>query len=109
MVKELQALALDARVLSEEYEEVYLPDVSEYDYDDTLVVIDALSDFLERGRYRVSDERLRYAGFSAGSLTDEGEIEEPEADDPEYNPDEDDLLDEDDLIGAEDFDELDRE
>ena len=109
MVKELQALALDARVLSEEYEEVYLPDASEEDDDETLVEIEALSEFEERGRYRESDQRLRDAGFSAGSLTDEGEIEEPEADDPEYNPDEDDLLDEDDLFGAEDFDELDRE
>ncbi len=105
LVKELQSLALDARVLSEEHEEVYLPDASEEDDDETLVEIDGLSEFEERGRYKESDQKLRDAGFSAGSLTDEGEIEEPDTEDPEYDPDADDLLDAEDLFGADDFDE----
>ncbi|MDD2426621.1 MAG: DNA-directed RNA polymerase subunit beta, partial [Eubacteriales bacterium] len=90
LIKELQSLALDARVLSEEHEEVYLPDASEED-DDILMEVDALSEFEERGRYKESDQRLRDAGFSAGSLTDEGVIDEQEAVDPEDSLDADDF------------------
>ena len=73
--KELQSLSLDARVLSAEEEEVYLPDSSEDDDDVGLIEADALSEF-EEGRFKESDQRLREAGFSAGRRTDEGGIDE---------------------------------
>ena len=47
LVKELQSLSLDARVLSAEEEEVYLPDSSEDDDDVGLIEADALSEFEE--------------------------------------------------------------
>ena len=81
LVKELQSLSLDARVLSAEEEEVYLPDSSEDDDDVGLIEADALSEF-EEGRFKESDQRLREAGFSAGRLTDEGGIDEQMTADP---------------------------
>ena len=81
LVKELQSLSLDARVLSAEEEEVYLPDSSEDDDEAGLIEADALSEF-EEGRFKESDQRLREAGFSAGRLTDEGGIDEQMTADP---------------------------
>lgn len=91
LIKELQSLSLNARVLTEEHEEVYLPDASEEDHDDSIIEIDALSEFEDKEIYKESDQKLREAGFSAGRLTDEGVIDEQETAEPADNLDAGDL------------------
>ncbi|MGI6602502.1 MAG: DNA-directed RNA polymerase subunit beta [Saccharofermentanales bacterium] len=84
LVKELQSLALDVRIIDEKNELVEIKDVSGEEQETAASVIKDLTDLL--GDTPLSASELAAAGYTAGELTAEGDIEaimseELEADD----------------------------
>lgn len=84
LVKELQSLALDVRIIDEKNELVDIKDASGEDHETAAGVIRDLTDLL--GDTPLSAGELAAAGYTAGELTAEGDIEaimpeELEADD----------------------------
>lgn len=76
LVKELQSLALDVRIIDEQNELIEIKDGIVEDSDASAGVIRDLEDILENSSLSASD--LAAAGYTAGQLTEEGGVDEDE-------------------------------
>ncbi|MBR1470137.1 MAG: DNA-directed RNA polymerase subunit beta [Lachnospiraceae bacterium] len=85
LLKEMQSLALDVRVLDENGNEIELKE--NVDYSDSEFKFE-----LGESRNDYNSDAMKRRGYSVGSMNEEGELEEDDADDQEYEEDYEDSL-----------------